>query len=153
MSRSWVVAYMRAGLLTVTPYIPSEFKCVKRVTLIPTFADPERRFPHPQTLSKCFPVSHLHLLGLKRPQMPSSPFWDSFPFHTSVQSVFFFFFYYFNSFPILLIWFLENILSVFWIFLREKICLRYSACQNWKCYAEYDNVISPRCPLIISHKT
>ena len=26
MSRSWVVAHMRAGLLTVTPYIPSEFK-------------------------------------------------------------------------------------------------------------------------------
>lgn len=109
-------------------------------------------FHHPQTLSKCFLVSQLHLRDLKMPQMPSSPFWDSFPFHTSVQS-FFFFLSYSNSFPILLIWFLENILSVFWIFIREKICLRCSTCQNWKCNPKYDNVISPRCPLIISHKT
>ena len=91
MSRSWVAAYMRAGLLTVPPYIPSESKCVKTFTMVPTFADPKlQRFPPPANIVKMFPSLSAASSGFEMPQMPSSPFWDSFPFHTSVQSFFFF---------------------------------------------------------------
>lgn len=95
---------------------------------------------------KCFPVSQLHHLQMS--QMPSSLFWNSFPFHTSVRS----FFTTLIAFPYLQADFWKIFFPVFWILLRGKIFLHYSTCQNWKYNTKYDNVISSRWPLITSYK-
>ena len=106
MSRSWVAAYMRAGLLTVPPYIPSESKCVKRFTMIPTFADPKlQRFPPPTNIVKMFPSLSAASSGFENAPNAKVSFLGFLPL-SHLSPVFFFFFFflsYSNSFPILLI--------------------------------------------------
>lgn len=150
MSRSWFAVHVRRGLWTVYPHSYS-FKVLEIYH--------DSHFPH-RYCHECFPVSQLYHLdlemppGQRQPQVPSSLSGPSFLFQISVQ-YFFLFFYYFitlRAFPDFQADFWKISCPVFWV-LSGKFCLHYSICQNWKFNTKYDNIISSKRPLIISHKT